>query len=260
MNVPVVPDSTLSTGLSLPDFIIAGAPRSGTGWLCSLLARHPQIGLAQPIAPEPKFFLVDDLYEQGLAYYSKRWFADIDRAVKGEKSTNYLENAQCATRIAESLPKVKLIFLFRNPVDRAFSNYRWSRKNGHETEAFNVVLALDGKRETDPRLRYARPFDYLSRGRYAELLRPFLDAFARDRILFLAFDDVLARPETVAATVHGFLGVERRPADALCLPPVNQADSGEMDAKSRAFLVDYYAQPNQDLANLTGFDISRWRD
>ena len=242
----------------LPDFIIAGAPRSGTGWLCSLLEKHPQIGLAQPIAPEPKFFLVDDLYERGLDYYARRWFADLHRDVLGEKSTNYLEDRRCAARIAEALPAVKLIFVLRNPADRAFSNYRWSRKNGLETEDFAKALALDGMRTVEPRLRYARPFDYLSRGRYADLLRPYLECVARDRILLLAFDDTCSAPTQVAEQVHRFLGVAIRPEDAHGLEAVNESGPGTMDAESRRFLVDYYAAPNQDLRNLTGFDVSRW--
>ena len=64
--------SSLSIGiLRLPDFIIGGAPRSGTTWLYALLDRHPDVFMARPRAPEPKFFLVDHLYEKGLQYYSR---------------------------------------------------------------------------------------------------------------------------------------------------------------------------------------------
>ena len=47
----------------LPDFIIGGAPRSGTTWLTAALDRHPDIWVAKPLRPEPKFFLVDELYD-----------------------------------------------------------------------------------------------------------------------------------------------------------------------------------------------------
>ena len=51
--------------MRLPDFIIGGAPRSGTTWLYWLLDRHPAVHMARPLAPEPKFFLVDALYAKG---------------------------------------------------------------------------------------------------------------------------------------------------------------------------------------------------
>ncbi|HXD73859.1 MAG TPA: sulfotransferase, partial [Vicinamibacterales bacterium] len=97
--------------MRLPEFIIGGAPRSGTTWLYRLLDRHPDVRMAKPLSPEPKFFLRDDEYAKGLRYYSDRWFADVDASkVAGEKSTDYLENATAASRIARDLPRVRLIF------------------------------------------------------------------------------------------------------------------------------------------------------
>jgi len=61
-----------------PTFLIAGAPRSGTTWLYHLLDRHPEVYMAKPVRPEPKFFLVDELYERGLQHYIDTWFAGSD--------------------------------------------------------------------------------------------------------------------------------------------------------------------------------------
>ena len=46
-----------------------------------------------------------------------------------------------------------------------------------------TAIALEDERERtlEPRLRYARPHAYVSRGRYAELLRPWLEPFPRSR-------------------------------------------------------------------------------
>jgi len=161
----------------LPDFIIAGAPRSGTTWLYFLAQRHPQLAMAQPGVPEPKFFLVDELWRRGVDYYSTKWFDSLPGGrVLGEKSTNYLESTEVAERIYRALPRVKLIFLLRNPVDRAYSNYLWSRQNGLETETFERALALEEQRERDlaANLRYARPHAYFSRGLYARHLARFI--------------------------------------------------------------------------------------
>ncbi len=112
--------------MRLPEFIIGGAPRSGTTWLYELLDRHPDVHMAKPVKPEPKFFLRDDEYGKGLEYYANRWFADVeDGKIAGEKSTDYLESPSAAARIARDLPHVKLIFVLREPVARAYSNYLW---------------------------------------------------------------------------------------------------------------------------------------
>ncbi len=241
-----------------PDFIIGGAPRSGTTWLCHLLARHPEIGLARPIAPEPKFFIVDDLYRRGVAHYAERWFDRLTARVVGEKSTNYLESAEAAGRIAQTLPRVRLIFVLRDPVERAFSNYRWSRAHGHERLDFIDAIAAEPGRATPDGMRYARPFAYAARGMYAALLRPYLAGIGRDRILLIRFDDIAGAANNVASAVHGFLGVAARPGDADGLAPVNGAASAAMPAQASARLAAMFAVPDRALAALTGLDVSGW--
>ena len=128
--------------------------------------------MAKPLKPEPKFFLRDDEYAKGLEYYSTKWFEGVEPSkIAGEKSTDYLESS-AAARIAKHLSHVKLIFLLREPVSRAYSNYLWSKMNGLETEDFATALRLEARRERElpERLKFTRPFSYFSRGLYADLL------------------------------------------------------------------------------------------
>ena len=249
--------------MRLPDFIVGGAPRAGTTWLYELLDRHPGVYMAKPLKPEPKFFLVDDLYARGLAYYSARWFAGApaDRRA-GEKSTDYLESREAAERMARDLPHVKLVFVLRDPVERAFSNFAWTRMNGLETEDFATALRLEADRErTLPdRWKFSRPFSYFSRGLYADLLAEYLQRFPRDQILVLKFEEIAANPRALAERLHRFLGVAPRPEDAAALGVVNPSDKrGEhIDEATRRELRARYAAPNRRLAQLLGPDFSPW--
>jgi Sulfotransferase domain len=248
----------------LPDFIIAGAPRSGTTWLYTLAQRHPQIAMAEPIVPEPKFFLIDELWRLGIDYYSAKWFASLPAGrVLGEKSTNYLESPEVAERIQRALPRVKLVFSLRNPVDRAYSNYLWSRQNGLETETFERALVLEEQRDRDlaPDLRYARPHAYFSRGLYAEHLGRFYNRFPREQILVLRFEDIRSRPEGIAAAFHRFLGVAEMPALARDLGRLNAAICSQSEPLSpllRRRLAERYSAPNIKLAALVGPDFEMW--
>ena len=38
--------------------------------------------MAKPLQPEPKFFLIDELYQRGVEYYSRTWFADARPGTK----------------------------------------------------------------------------------------------------------------------------------------------------------------------------------
>lgn len=249
--------------MRLPDFIIGGAPRSGTTWLYELLDRHPDVYMAKPLKPEPKFFLVDNTYAKGLQFYSDTWFAPARADQRaGEKSTDYLESAAAAERIARDLPSTKLIFILREPADRAYSNYLWSTMNGIETEPFATALALEAERErTLPdRWKFARPFSYFSRGLYADLLQPYFARFARERILVVKFEDILARPSELAAQVHRFIGVSERGDDAAGLGIVNPSEKGTqtLDPALKVTLRKRYAEPNLRLAAMLGPAFEPW--
>ena len=249
----------------LPDFVIGGAPRSGTTLLATLLDRHPRLWLAKPLRPEPKFFLVDELYAEGLDRYA-RWFEDAPAdAVVGEKSTNYLESATAAGRIARDLPDVRLVFVLREPAARAVSNYRWSVMNGMEDEEFERALTLEEEREaTLPAgLRYARPHAYLSRSRYATLLRPWLDLLPRNRVLVLRFEELVDDAGTTTARVHEFLGVQPRPDLAttadLDASGVNPSTAPwEPDPATLRRLRGRFTDENRALTELLGPEFHAW--
>ena len=246
-----------------PTFIIAGAPRSGTTWLYELLDRHPDVYMAKPVRPEPKFFLVDELYARGMQHYIDTWFAGADAfPAAGEKSTNYLESAAVAARIHQHLPSVKLVFILREPAHRAYSNWVWSRMNGMETEEFETALAKEDERERllPPPLRYARPHAYFSRGLYADMLRRYFALFPREQVLCLKFDAIIRNPGDLATRLHRFIGVAPRSEDASGLDVVNpsekRGDQMPHDAIDR--LRKRYAGPVRELAELAGPEFAEW--
>jgi hypothetical protein len=248
-----------------PTFIIAGAPRSGTTWLYELLDRHPEIYMAKPVRPEPKFFLIDELYDRGIQHYVDTWFKGADAyAAAGEKSTNYLESATAAERIHRHLPSVKLIFILRDPAHRAYSNWLWSRMNGMESEDFETALAMEDARQQTltPALRYARPHAYFSRGLYADMLRPYFDRFPREQILCVKFDGIIDRPGELAQRLHQFVGVTPRAGDAERLDVVNPSEKrGEpMPHETLARLRARYADSQHALADLLGPEFSDWKE
>ena len=245
-----------------PTFLIAGAPRSGTTWLYHLLDRHPDVYMAKPVRPEPKFFLVDELYERGFQHYVDTWFKESTAyAAAGEKSTNYLESAAAAERIYRHMPQVKLVFILREPAQRAYSNWAWSRMNRMEMLDFQNALEQEDERERTvaPHLQYARPHAYFSRGLYATMLRPYLDLFPREQILCLKFEDIILTPGELACRLHGFIGVAPRPDDTLGLDVVNPSEAGDaMSDDVRRRLRRRYASATRELVALLGPEFEDW--
>jgi hypothetical protein len=248
----------------LPDFIIAGAPRSATTWLHALASLHSEIALPQPAIPEPKFFLRDDLYSRGLDYYAQTWFDPLpaDR-VLGEKSANYLESADVAERIYHDLPDVKLVFMLRNPIDRAYSNYLWSKQNGVPSEVtFELALEVEAERERNypDELRFARPHSFFSRGLYADYLERFYRLFPHPQILTLRTEDIEAQPRELARSFYSFLGVEARAelVDALGLVNAVEDRESQLDPATRTKLQERYREPNRRLTALLGPSFRLW--
>jgi len=228
-----------------------------------MLDRHPDVYMAKPRSPEPKFFLVDDEYAKGLEYYSQKYFLPVlGRTAIGEKSTNYLESPLAAARLRQALPGVKLIFALRNPIDRAFSNYLWSRKNGLETLSFEEAVETEAAREAHyaPAHRYSRPFSYVSRGLYADLLQPYFDLFPREQLKPVFLEEIDARPKAILDDLCRYLGVTALPDDAGLQSRVNSAREGNehMSDAMRERLREIYREPNRRLAQRLGRDLSHW--
>lgn len=247
----------------VPHFIIGGAPRSGTTFLCHLLDRHPGIYLAKPFIPEPKVFMRPELPGDGYLDRYRALFADAGEGMLlGEKTSYYLESESVCQCIHDTLPNVRMLFLVREPVDRAYSNYLWSRKNGIETLSFEEAVRLEGRRADPmpPEKSYARPFDYLSRGDYARLAANYYDRLGRERVRFFLYEDIGIRLGKLLEEIQEFLDI-----DATALEPVNPElvnsarETGPPLADDiRRELRERMLPSVRRFAELSGLDISPW--
>jgi Sulfotransferase family len=177
----------------LPSFIVFGAIKAATTWIQVQLQSNPGIYMPDP---EPHFFSSE--FERGEDFY-RSFFKDAAAgSLLGEKSADYLAHPLAAQRIAALLPHVRLVVQFRNPVDRAYSDYKMLYRRG----------TVRGKPED-----YLSSFDnpqprFLHDGLYAEHLRRWLDHFPPEQILAFLYDDVQADPRGTVAKVSAHIGVE----------------------------------------------------
>ncbi len=192
----------------LPNFIIAGTFPAGTGHLFSLLIQHPDVYLPLPMAPECNFFFKTRDYEKGIGCYEERWFsAHEDQAAVGERSSLLLCGPWAAARIKKHLPEVKLIFLFRNPTDRAYANYRFTALAGFEDLGFEEALEAEEDRiarTTDPFWTEIQPHAYFSRGIYHEQLKVYREHFDESQMLLMRSDELLG---DLAASILAFVSL-----------------------------------------------------
>jgi len=203
-----------------PSFVIAGAPRAGTTWLYKGLERHPDVFLTPN--KEPRHFAVEE--SERLAFAGpgdESWLSHLvqDREayealyagaragqLRGEASSDYLYRSQtAASRLRREAPAARLVFIFRDPARRAYSNWLQHVQRGHEPLSFAGALDAEEQRIEQG---WAWWWHYARRGYYAEQLEPFLDAFPRDQILLLLHDDLRRDPRGMLERACGFLEIE----------------------------------------------------
>jgi hypothetical protein len=197
--------------MALPTFVIGGAPKAGTTALWALLAAHPQVWMSR--IKEPHFLTRDannpapgvriigapraDTHSRGLAWYESLFAEGADRQARGEASTHYLGALDGPELMQRFVPGLKVIFVLRQPVDRAYSHYWHNIKRGHDLPPFAALL------DDHPALRY---LTYMSR--YRSHLERYRQALGDDRLHLVLFDDLRADPAGAYRQICRFIGVD----------------------------------------------------
>lgn len=247
----------------LPSFLIIGAQRCGTTSLYRYLAQHPAIG---PVVLTKGAHYFSTNYDRGFDWYRSHFPTSIHaRYVKrrhnvdmitGEGSPYYVFHPLAPERAAQALPNVKLIMLMRDPVSRAYSQYRHELDRGFEQLTFEESLAaepsrLEGERErmlTDPSYYsfHHQHHSYVARGRYFEQIQGWRAHFAPEQLLIVKSEDFFRHPGVTYSQILEFLGVPP------WQPPVfdvhNAGAYPKMLPETRRMLTEYFAEPNRALA------------
>lgn len=190
----------------LPGFLVAGAPKAGTTTIHATLAGHPEVFL--PHGKELHFFDDDAAYARGPGWYARHFEAGRGRAAVGEITPAYMSYEDAPARIRQTLgPDVRLVFVLREPVSRAYSEYLHNERRGFVTGPFEEACRLEFRRPGLSRWE-RRKYSFLSRGFYATQLERFLALFPRESLLVLLFEaDLVAAPVSTMERIQAFIGV-----------------------------------------------------
>jgi hypothetical protein len=189
------------------DFIVVGAAKSGTTTLHDLLSKHPKVCL--PAVKETHFFDIDSNYDRGLDYYMS-FFKNRSggESVIGEVTPSYMFVDGVAKRIYEMMgSKVKLVFILRQPAERAFSHYSFNLARGIENLPFNKAIELESKR-IQVSHKETRRYSYISRGYYYRQISEYLKFFDISQMHFIIFEEFLNNKSESFEALLDFLNLE----------------------------------------------------
>lgn len=242
------------------DFIVAGVQKGGTTALWEYLREQP--GLQVPIK-EVHYFDDEDIdwsRADHRAYHNI--FVDDDR-LTGDTTPIYIYWPNSLERIARYNPAMKIILLFRDPIERAWSHWKMEYAKGKELHPFDWCIREGRSRliDADPTAPgHHRVFSYVERGFYGSQLERLFSLFPREQCLLLRSEDLRDDPAPQLAAIARLLGmpapgsVERRTIHATSAIDYPST----LRQEDRALLADLYHPELLRFEALSGLKASYW--
>jgi len=257
----------------LPDVLLIGASKCGTSSMAAHLSAHPDC--MPPFYKEVRYFDGSRIPSQDLDAF-KAHFPTVARRkakelVSGRRawtadfSPTYFDHPHAPRRVFEVLGSgVKLILMLRNPVDRAFSQYRFQRGIGNEREEdFEKALDLEAGRVAGELERQRADesyfsdslmkFGYVTRGLYLPNVESWHRYFDPSQLQIVRFEDFASSPQRVFDGICDFLETPRCPIrnEIHNMSTVREP----MAARVRARLVEIFRPHNRQLSDYLARDF-----
>lgn len=240
--------------------IVGSVQKSGTTSLYHYFCGHA--GLRAPIRKELHFFDNERIDWSKPDYdllHSKLGLSD-GKQLSFDITPIYLFWPPSLARVHTYNPFCKLIFIFRDPIERAWSHWRMERRRQKEDMPFDHAIRQGRDRLTrvaplDPAWRV---FSYVERGFYASQLRRLFDLFPRDQILLLRSLDLHREHLTVLDQIAEFLDIAPfaapSPQNAFQAPD----DESNLDKNDVDYLREIFRDEVLEFAALSGLRVDDW--
>jgi len=211
--------------MTLPNLVIAGAPKCGTSSLFDWLVAHPQV--CGSTVKEP-FFLIDEgnplrnancnFHDQGLdAYASFFGHCRGDEKVIVEATTHYIYQRAALDVLATLPSRPRVVFVLRKPSERVLSSFAFSKNNLGNVRpdvSFAEFVRRVRNDPDDPDLQAAlgrsayvlvRDLQY---SRYVDYLLAWRERLGDDRMRIVLFESLRAEARLVLGELCHWLGID----------------------------------------------------
>lgn len=258
--------------------ILGGVQKGASGTLHALLVRHRHV--ARHGVKERHFFDDDSLDWSAPDYSAYGTVPREDQAGLARRAIDSTPSyffwpgameriaAYDAHLAATGGPEVQLVLCFRDPIERAFSQWtmltdKLDAKREYPGFGELIRMRTPGVHEVPEgwSKRDARQYSVVSRGLYGAQLRRALEHLPRARMLLMRFDDVVADPAAALDSMTDFLGLHRfgreidpRPRNS----HERRLDAAPPTGEDLRLLADTYADDLHVFTRLSGLDTSGW--
>jgi hypothetical protein len=261
-----------------PDFLCVGMHKGGTTWLYQQLDSHPdfwmpplkelhyfdQLGRIQrsssPRCRDQRDFR---FFEEITNLSAKpsidlegyaRLFEPKEALLSGDISPNYSTlSARVIHRVVRCFPEIKVIFLARDPVERAWSHLSME-VHYQQIEAFDVTDVEEVNRKLLRRGLLLRSFPSAIVARWKRYVH-------RDRFRIYFFDDLQRKPNELRRSIFGFLGADPNKQPSRVTADHNswaRMDKLVLTEKVRSHLAQFFKKELKACATRLGGPARDW--
>ncbi|UJR14912.1 hypothetical protein I4U23_001896 [Adineta vaga] len=253
---------SIENSQNLPQAIIIGVKKCGTRALLKFLSTHPAIAAS---SNEIHFFDSFTNFQQGLQWYRTQMpIIQSSQSLTIEKTPSYFINKYAPLRIARSLPNVKLLIIFRDPITRAISDYVQLKSRHKFYPRFDDWISFSNFTQWTP----------IKIGCYATYLHRWFKYFPLNQMHFVDGENLIRHPWEELEYVQKFLNLSIRihqddfyfnsnKYGFPCLRQTNGclgSNKGRqhpvIENRTREILKDYYSKCNIHLKRIAKIDFS----
>jgi hypothetical protein len=195
---------------SPPNYLIVGAMKCGTTVLQDFICMHPDV--RSPLYKDINYFSLQ--YHLGIEWYLEHFPGDQNKII-GDSSPSYFDVAvnKCIPNLIYSMNSgVKIIIIYRNPVERALSQFI-HLKYVNKVEVLSEIEANDFFNKFNLRaLTQVSNLDYyllqcINFSLYSRKLLYYLEVFSPDNIFVLDSEYLKNNSYDCMRAVYNFLGL-----------------------------------------------------
>jgi hypothetical protein len=241
------------------DFLIGGTQKGGTTALDYYLRKHPQVGMAK--RKEVHFFDNEQLYSRPSVNYNKyHIFFDLfwNKKVYGEVTPIYIYWESCCKRIYEYNPNIKLIFILRNPITRAFSHWNMVYDRNSDIETFSSAIKNEPERLKEALPYQHREYSYIDRGLYSKQIKRYKSYFSENQLMFIKYEEFKANQEKTLIDIFNFIGIN--PDEFIYEHKIvhKREKHSEMSKEDKEYLIRTFKDDIYKVEKELNWDCSDW--
>jgi hypothetical protein len=231
------------------NFLGIGAQKCGTTWLYELLSLHPEVRF--PAGKEVHFW--DSQRERGIDWYRSLFNDQPESVAVGEITPAYAILARDAIEeVARTFPTVRLIYLLRNPIERAWSAALMAMQRAElQIDEVSDQWFIDHFESRGSR----------ARGDYETCIRNWRAAFSDEQLQLILYERIRVQPFDVYLRCCAHLGIEPHDTPhirAQARQVVFAGAGNPIRPALREYLRGRYRPQVEALSRYLGTDLSAW--